>query len=330
MPGADSPGPIIELVGDWRAEVDLSLGVRPPTSTVERVGMSQGETWTIGRLLNWTVDYLKQHASPSARLDAEVLLASAAGCQRIELYTRFEEVAPDDLRARFRDLVRRRSEGAPVAYLVGRREFYSLPFHVTPDVLIPRPETEFLVIALLDRIRQQPPAAPLQLADVGTGSGIIAVCTAKYVSQARVTAIDISPAALAVARSNAAELGVAEQIEFVESDLFAAVPADRRFAFVVSNPPYVTESEYQALDRDVKNFEPRLALVAGPSGTSVIERLILQAAERITAGGSLLMEISPMLENEVRRLVASDGRFTLDATIKDLAGHARVVAARRN
>ena len=292
--------------------------------------MSQGETWTIGRLLGWTADYLKQHGSHSPRLDAEVLLANAAGCQRIELYTRFEEPAGDDLRTRFRDLVRRRSEGMPVAYLVGRREFYSLSFRVTPDVLIPRPETEFLVIALLDRIRQQAPPATIRVADVGTGSGIIAICTAKYAPQAKVTAIDTSPAALEVARGNAADLGVAERIEFVHSDLFAALGAEQRFDFIASNPPYVSDGEYENLDRDVKNFEPRLALIAGPQGTSVIERLIPQAADRLESGGSLLLEISPMLEDKVRRLIAADSRFALDATIKDLAGHARVIAARRS
>jgi release factor glutamine methyltransferase len=292
--------------------------------------MSQGETWTIGRLLGWTADYLKQHGSHSPRLDAEVLLANAAACQRIELYTRFEEPAGDDLRTRFRDLVRRRSEGMPVAYLVGRREFYSLPFRVSPDVLIPRPETEFLVIALLDRMRAHAPGGPLRVADIGTGSGIIGICTAKYAPQAKITAVDCSLAALDVARGNAADLGVAERIEFVQGDLLGTLAPELRFNFIVSNPPYVSDSEYEALDRDVKNFEPRLALIAGPLGTSVIERLIPQAAERLESGGSLLLEISPMLEDKVRRLIAADGRFALEATIKDLAGQARVIAARRN
>ncbi len=291
--------------------------------------MSTAETWTIGRLLTWTADYLKQHGAASPRLDAEVLLASAAACQRIELYTRFEEPADDALRTRFRELVRRRSEGMPVAYLVGRREFYSLPFRVTPDVLIPRPETEFLVIALVDRIRERPADAALRVADVGTGSGIIAICAAKYAPRVAVTAIDSSPAALEVARGNAADLQVAERIEFVLGDLLAGLPAAARFDLIASNPPYVSDSEYAALDRDVKNFEPRLALVAGPQGTDVIERLVPQAAERLEAGGSLLLEISPMLEDSVRKLIAADGRFDLEPTIKDLAGHARVIAARR-
>jgi release factor glutamine methyltransferase len=289
------------------------------------MSQSQSETWTIGRLLTWTADYLKQHGAASPRLDAEVLLAMAAGCQRIDLYTRFDEPAPETLRTSFRELVRRRAEGMPVAYLVGRREFYSLSFRVTPDVLIPRPETELLVVALLDRARRR--AGAVNVADVGTGSGIIAICAAKYLPEARVTAIDISPQALAVARANAEDLKVADRIELVEGDLLAGMPADQRFDFIVSNPPYVSQQESEALERDVKQFEPRGALVAGPRGTEVIERLIPQARERLNAGGMLLIEISPMLEQSVRALFAAGGCWQLEPTIKDLAGHARVIVA---
>ncbi|HEY1784411.1 MAG TPA: peptide chain release factor N(5)-glutamine methyltransferase [Pirellulales bacterium] len=289
------------------------------------MSQSQSETWTIGRLLTWTADYLKQHGAASPRLDAEVLLAMAAGCQRIDLYTRFDEPAPETLRTSFRELVRRRAEGMPVAYLVGRREFYSLSFRVTPDVLIPRPETELLVVALLDRARRR--AGAVSVADVGTGSGIIAICAAKYLPEARVTAIDISPQALAVARANAEDLKVADRIELVEGDLLAGMPADQRFDFIVSNPPYVSQQESEALERDVKQFEPRGALVAGPRGTEVIERLIPQAHERLNAGGMLLIEISPMLEQSVRALFAAGGCWQLEPTIKDLAGHARVIVA---
>ncbi|HTU23964.1 MAG TPA: peptide chain release factor N(5)-glutamine methyltransferase [Pirellulales bacterium] len=292
--------------------------------------MSQpsSETWTIGRLLSWTADYLKTHGAASPRLDAEVLLAMAAGCSRIDLYTRFDEPAPDALRTGFRELVKRRAEGTPVAYLVGRREFYSLPFRVTPDVLIPRPETEFLVVALLDRLRPRAAAGPVSVVDVGTGSGVIAICAAKYVPGARVTAIDVSSAALAVARENAEALKVAERIEWVEGDLLAGVPAKGRFDFVVSNPPYVSEAEWESLARDVKQFEPRGALVAGPQGTEVIERLAAQARERLNPAGMLLIEISPMLEQPVRTLLEAGGCWQLEPTIKDLAGHARVVVAK--
>jgi release factor glutamine methyltransferase len=295
------------------------------------------EPWTVGRLLQWTADYLKGHGSESPRLDAEVLLAEALGCQRIELYTTFEDVPGDDKRSAFRELVRRRAEGTPVAYLVGRREFYSLSFRVTPDVLIPRPETELLVVAVLDLVKAkgpessspQSPIANPSIADVGTGSGIIAVCLAKHLPGSRVTAIDISPAALAVAAENAKKHGVAERIEFVAGDLLASVPAGRRFDFVVSNPPYVTTAELETLAPDVKKFEPHGALVAGPKGTEVIERLIPQAAERLHPGGHLLMEISPTIHDAVCSLLKSNNRFELGPTIKDLARLPRVVQATR-
>lgn len=289
--------------------------------------MSQPENWTIGRLLQWTADYLKQRGADSPRLDAEVLLAHALSCQRIELYTAFEQPPSEVARTAFRELVRRRAEGTPVAYLVGRREFYSLSFQVTPDVLIPRPETEFLLIRLLDLAT--PTDRAWTIADVGTGSGILAVCAAKRLAASRLTASDLSPEALAVARKNAEAHGVAEQIEFVAGDLLGGLPAERRFDFIVSNPPYVTEGEFDSLPRDVRDYEPRRALVAGPRGTEVIERLAGEAGDRLTPGGWLLTEISPQLEAPVRALFEADDRFELGATVKDLAGLARVIQARR-
>jgi release factor glutamine methyltransferase len=291
--------------------------------------MPQTDVWTIGRLLQWTADYLKGNGSPTARLDAEVLLAEALHCRRIELYTRFDEVPPQAARAAFRELVRRRAAGAPVAYLVGRREFYSLSFRVTPEVLIPRPETELLVISLLDLAKSRPPGEPITVADVGTGSGIIAVCIAKHLPASRVTATDISPAALRLARANAADHGVQQRIEFIESDLFAAVAPERQFDFVVSNPPYVAAEEFETLAAEVRDFEPHQALVAGPQGTEVIQALIPQAAERLKPGGHLLMEISPMVHDGVRSLLQADQRFEVGPTIKDLARLPRVVQATR-
>ncbi|HEX3727973.1 MAG TPA: peptide chain release factor N(5)-glutamine methyltransferase [Pirellulales bacterium] len=288
------------------------------------------EEWTIGRLLGWTADYLKEHGSPSPRLEAEVLLAHARSCRRIELYTSFEEPAGEELRTRFRELVRRRAQGMPVAYLVGHREFYSLDFHVTPDVLIPRPETELLVVELLDLIKANGPRdRTVEIADVGTGSGVIGIVVAKNAPAARVTAIDISPAALAVAQENAVRLGVAERMEFVTSDLFESLAVGKSFDFIASNPPYVSTREMAELPSEVKDYEPALALAAGPSGTAVIERLLFQSAERLASGGSLLLEISPMIQHRVEELVAADGRFELGKTAKALAGLARVVKARK-
>lgn len=287
------------------------------------------DPWTVGRLLQWTADYLKGHGSDSPRLDAEVLLAESLGCRRIELYTSFEDVPSDEKRTAFRELVRHRAEGAPVAYLVGRREFYSLSFKVGPGVLIPRPETELLVVTLLDLAKTGPAGSPRTIADVGTGSGILAVTAAKHLPAARVTATDTSEAALKIAAANAKEHCVADRIEFIESDLLSAVAPQQRFDFVVSNPPYVTTAEYERLAREVKDYEPREALVAGQRGTEVIERLIPQAAERLNPGGHLLIEISPMIRDAALAVLAAEPRLKPGPVIKDLARLPRVVQAQK-
>lgn len=295
--------------------------------------MTADQRWTIGRLLQWTTQYLATKGADSPRLDAELLLAKVLRRPRIELYTSFTEEPGSQQRAEFRELVRRRAEGVPVAYLVGSKEFYSLPFRVTPAVLIPRPETEFVVVALLDavRARRDAPAgarpAPWQIADVGTGSGVLAVCAARHIADCRVTALDCSAEALEVARLNAVEHGVAERIEFVHSDLFASLPPDRRFDFVVSNPPYVTSEEMTSLPPDVRLHEPAVALDGGPAGTAVIERLLPQAAQRLVPGGMLIFEISPMIHQRVLGLL--DEQWDAPRVVKDLAGLARVVVVSR-
>jgi release factor glutamine methyltransferase len=286
------------------------------------------DPWTIGRLLQWTIDYLGKHGADSPRLDAEVLLATARGCQRIDLYAAYGEEASDALRATFREFVSRRAQGMPVAYIVGHKEFYSLDFEVTPDVLIPRPETESLVVALVDHAKGQGGIDnPFAIADVGTGSGILAICAAKYLPQAHVTAIDISPVAIAVASRNAERHKVADRITFVESNLFAAVPADERYDFIVSNPPYISTAEMAELPVDVKDFEPHLALEAGPTGTDVIAPLIAESATRLNPGGKLLIEISPMIVRAVEELFRTSGHFDLAPTLRDPAGLDRIIQA---
>jgi release factor glutamine methyltransferase len=286
------------------------------------------EAWTVGKLLTWTIDYLGKHGAENPRLDAEVLLAHARGSRRIDLYAGYGEVADEKTRTEFRELVRRRAAGMPVAYLVGHREFYSLDFEVTPDVLIPRPETEHVVVALLDHMKLHPPDdGPISIADVGTGSGILAVCAAKYIPQSHVTAIDISAAALAVAKRNADRHGVGERIEFVESDLFANVPAEQQFNYIVSNPPYVSTDEMARLSADVREHEPHTALHAGEGGTDVIRRLIDQSVTRLTSGGALLIEISPMIATNVEQIIRDADTLELRPTIRDLAGHLRVAQA---
>lgn len=320
------------------------------------------EPWTVGRLLSWTIDYLGKHGADNARLDAEVLLAHARGCRRIDLYTAFGDVANEETRVAFRELVKRRATGTPVAYLVGHREFYSLDFEVNPDVLIPRPDTELMVVALLDLVKGRaagssagvageaaptvaeqltksspdqpavpgaPPALPITVVDVGTGSGILAVCAAKYLPQATITAIDISPAALAVAKRNAERHKVADRITFVEADLLSKEPAGPRCDYILSNPPYISTTEMKELAVDVRDNEPELALHAGPNGTDVIIPLIEQAVSRLKPGGTLLIEISPMIAAAVEQLVRDQPMLELGPTIKDLAGHSRIIHATR-
>jgi release factor glutamine methyltransferase len=288
---------------------------------------ANSDVWTVGRLLTWTTEWLASRGSESPRLDAEVLLAFVRGCQRIALYTAFDVPVNDDERARFRGLVKRRGEGEPVAYLVGSKEFFSLPFGVSPAVLIPRPETEGLVIRVIDICQSAGEQA--RIVDVGTGSGAIAVTLAKRMPRATFVATDISPAALAVARDNATRHGVADRIEFVECDLLDTPAAVGPWDVIVSNPPYVREDEFDALPRDVRLHEPRTALVSGPTGVEVIGRLAAAAAKTLAPGGWLLVEVGPSTATAAEQVIAAHAELVPEPTLKDLAGLPRIVQARR-
>ncbi len=286
-------------------------------------------TWTIGRLLDWTTEYLQQNGSTSARLDAEVLLAHARDCSRIDLYTSFKEVADDELRERFRELVRRRADGTPVAYLVGHREFYSTSFEVSPAVLIPRPETEFVLTTLFDLVKQSGDEdRPLAVADVGTGSGNLACCIAARLPNARVTAIDNSPEALEMAQRNVERHELADRIELIESDLLAAVD-QQKFDFIVSNPPYIGLHEKSTLPADVIDHEPHNALFAGPTGREVLERLVAESKSRLRPAGWLVCEISPIIAQAAVEHLSSVEEFENTNLVNDLAHQARVIAAQR-
>ena len=286
----------------------------------------ENDVWTVGRLLTWTTDWLGTRGSESPRLDAEVLLAHVRGCPRIALYTAFDVAVPDAERARFRELVKRRGEGEPVAYLVGEREFFSLPFRVTRDVLVPRPETEGLVVRTLDLCKAVD--AP-RILDVGTGSGAIAVAVAKHLPRARLVATDVSEAALGVARSNAERHGVADRISFLVCDLLSDPQAAGPWDVIVSNPPYVREDEFAALPRDVRDHEPKGALVAGPTGVEVVERLAAAAAESLAPGGWLLVEIGPAVAAAAEAAIAAVPGLVAEPTLRDMAGLPRIVQARR-
>jgi len=284
------------------------------------------DPWTVGRLLAWTTDWLAARGAESARLDAEVLLAHVRGCPRIALYTAFGEEVADAERARFRELVQRRGAGEPVAYLVGSREFFSLPFALTPAVLVPRPETEGLVVRVIDLCKA---AAAPRIVDVGTGSGAIAVAVAKHLPKARIVATDVSTEALEVARANAVRHGVAERITFVACDLLDDPAAAGPWDVIVSNPPYVREAEFESLPADVRLYEPRAALVAGPRGVEVVERLAAAAVDRLEPGGWLVVEIGPAVAADAAAVLAARPGLVPGPTIADLAGLPRIVQARR-
>lgn len=294
------------------------------------VADGQDQPWTVLRLLEWTSQFFRQRGSDSPRLDAEVLLAHVRCCDRIQLYTAFGDVPDEGQRAAFRELVRRRGEGTPVAYLVGYREFYSLRFRVDEHVLIPRPETEHLVIEALDAAKKLPISGrPIRVADVGTGSGAIAVAISIHLPNGEVIATDISPEALAVAKGNVEEHGVSDSVRLLESNLLDAVEPGYRFDILCSNPPYVSESEYAALDPGVRDYEPRGALVAGPTGTEVIEQLLALAPERLESRGYLIVELSPMIAERSLQLAKSNPELTESRLVKDLDGHHRILVARR-
>lgn len=284
------------------------------------------ELWTIGRLLTWTTDYLKQQGADSPRLDAEVLLSHARQTDRIALYTTFDEEVDEQTRGRFRELVKRRAAGCPVAYLVGYREFYSLHFEVTPDVLIPRPETEFLVMSVLDWAKSQDPDRPWRIVEVGTGSGVVAICLAKYLPKSRIVASDISPAALDVARRNAERHDVADRIRFVEQDL-AGVEQLERCHMLVSNPPYIGLGESQTLAREVRDQEPHAALFGGQRGDEFSRRLFELASPHLPQDAPVFLEINANLPDEMLALANGFDRFKTVKIIHDLSGMPRILQA---
>lgn len=284
--------------------------------------------WTVARLLQWTREHLQQKGIESARLCAEILLAHAMGCERIRLYTQFDQVPSESVLTPFRDLVRKAAGGVPIAYLIGQKEFFSLPFEVSPAVLIPRPETEILVERVVALVRKERDGTA-RIVDIGTGSGCIAISLAKHLPQATVAASDVSDAALETARRNAERHGVAERIDFRAGDLFAPWSADDAAAFdvVVSNPPYVA-TENAPLEPQVREHEPATALFAGADGLDVIRRLVADAPRRLAAGGELLMEIGFDQAEAVRALLTAAGWSNIE-TYRDHAGIERVFRARR-
>lgn len=286
--------------------------------------MSETPTWTVLDLLRWTTAHFAKQGLETARLDAECLLAHTLETSRLRLYLEFDRPVDGSERARFRELVRRRgAERVPVAYLTGRKEFWSLPLKVTPDVLSPRPDTETLVEAALERLPER--EAEARLLDVGTGSGAIALALLSERPKLRAVATDVSSAALAVARENAESLGLLDRVVFREGSLFGPA-AGERFDLLVSNPPYLADGEAAGLGPELA-FEPRQALFAGPAGTELLEELVAGAAAHLEPTGALLLEIAPAQAPAVAGWLRAAG-FEDVRLHHDLGRRPRVVSGR--
>ncbi|MBZ5695466.1 MAG: peptide chain release factor N(5)-glutamine methyltransferase [Acidobacteriia bacterium] len=281
---------------------------------------------------------------PSSTLAAELLLMHAIGRDRTWLYTNSEAMLDLAASEKYFALVARRAAGEPTQYLTGKQEFWGLEFEVTPAVLIPRPETEHIIEVALERLGPRgikidmvtgAPSPRLRIADVGTGSGCLAVALAHELPHAEIFATDISAAALEVARRNAARRGVSDRIHFIETNLLEAVIHEsqvtghepRLFDLIVSNPPYVARNEAATLPREVRDHEPHAALFGGPTGVEIYSRLIEQAGSLLREGGVLVLELGHNAADEVRRMFHVQPGWVNVSITNDLAGIPRVLAA---
>ncbi|WP_308546550.1 peptide chain release factor N(5)-glutamine methyltransferase [uncultured Selenomonas sp.] len=279
------------------------------------------ELWTIGRILKWTEQYFKQKNIESPRLDAEVLLSHILGRERIYLYVHFDEpLEPTEL-ARYREAIKQRVQRVPVAYIIGEKEFMGLTFKVTADTLVPRPDTEILVQAAVERLRARGEAP--RFADIGTGSGAICLSVLHFLPKAQADTVDISPAARAIAEENAAALEVADRVTFHTGDLLA--PLAGSYDAILSNPPYIPDDDIAALAPEVRLKEPHTALAGGKDGLDFYRRLTADAPALLKDGGFLALEVGIHQAAPVAALAVPS--FSRTEILKDYAGIERVVIA---
>lgn len=288
------------------------------------------EPWTIQKLLNWITDYLTQKKVDSARLSAELLLSDVLGMKRIELYMHFDKAVEQAKLDTLRGLVKRAGENEPIGYLVGRTEFYSLELAVCPDCLIPRPETELLVERAIEFLRTR--TGNQHILDLCTGCGCIAIAIAKNFPDAKVIATDISDGALSVAAKNIQKHKLEDKITLLAGDLFEPIirqldaPA---FDLIVCNPPYVSEPEFEKLDKNVKEYEPRLALHGGFDGLAVYRRIVDQVNNFLKPDTAVMMEIGYAQGSAIRHLLESTGLFASVTIEKDLSNNDRIAIAKK-
>lgn len=291
-----------------------------------------GGTWTVRRILEWTSGFFKRKNVEPARLSAELILAHVLGLPRIKLYTDYERQLSEKDLAACRDLVKRAGEEEPIAYLTGTAPFFNLDFHVTRDVLIPRPDTETLVENVLQFVRHQGGFEAPRVLDLCTGSGCIAAAIAYHLKAAVVTATEISAPAVEVARANVERLGLSGRVLVEQGDLFE--PLTRMvdiqpFNLIVSNPPYIPTAQVATLDRSVKDYEPLQALDGGPDGLTIHRRILAEAPARLTPGGRIFLEIAFDQGELAQQVMSEYPAFDEVRILKDYGGRDRVVTARR-
>lgn len=281
-------------------------------------------TWTVLDALQWTAGYFDTHGIDSPRLTAEILLAAVMQTTRIDLYMRHDQPLAGEELAAFREMIRRRVRHEPVAYILGEKEFLGHRFTITPDVLIPRPETEHLVEAALERLPEDD-GGSRKILDLGTGSGAIVVCLATQRPGNRYFAVDRSPAALQVARKNAAAHGVAHLIDFFAGSWLSPLNAHcAGFDMIVSNPPYIPSARFGDLQPEVGQYEPRMALDGADDGLFAISQIVRKAQDYLLAGGFLLMEIGWDQKSAVENLCLAAGGYAPAEFVRDYGGHDRV------
>ena len=292
--------------------------------------MTSNNAWTIQKLLNWVTEYLTIKGIESPRLSAELLLSHVLGLKRIDLYTQFNKQVPRQQLDQLHALVKRAGLYEPVAYLTGKTEFYSLELDITADCMIPRPETELLVQRAIEFLRTR--TGIQYVCDLCTGSGCIAVAIAKNFMNARVTATDIFAAALEVAARNVEKHRLNEHIQLLCGDLFEPVIQQLdgcQFDLIVCNPPYVSTDEYEKLEKNVKDYEPKSALYAGTDGLDVYRRLIIKADDFLKPGAALMLEIGYAQGSAVKELLEQTGVFAEVKIEKDFHNNDRIVIAKK-
>ena len=290
--------------------------------------MTSNETWTIQKLLNWVMEYLTAKGIESPRLSSELLLCHVLELKRIDLYTQFNKQVPQQQLNQLHDLVKRAGSYEPVAYLTRKTEFYSLELDITADCMIPRPETELLVQRAIEFLRTR--SGVQYVCDLCTGSGCIAVAIAKNFPYARITATDISAAALAVAARNVEKYRLKEQVRLLCGDLFESVIKQldvSQFDLIVCNPPYVSTSEYEKLDKNIKDYEPQSALLAGEDGMDIYRRIVKEVDKFLKPGAALMLEIGYAQGSAVQDLLEQTSAFIDIKIEKDFHDNDRIVNA---